>query len=236
MSDQIVRRGFAPTDSIEFGEKWKKRLVDGANDFRYLLDRNYNASSALELVGNRYQFSSRQRMALMRSICSPTSTALRKAKELSLLSGDIIIDGFNTIVTLEVALSGSIIISGDDGCLRDLAGLHGSYRIVDKTPIAIKLMLEMLQSTIDQVISIRILLDKPVSNSGRLKKLIEDLAREEGLEQLYVETLDGVDGVLRTQASIITSDSAILDDCSGWFNLNRRIVQEKLAKVWLYSF
>ena len=37
----------------------------------------------------------------------------------------LFIDGFNLIITLEVALSGSSVLLGKDQVLRDLAGLRG---------------------------------------------------------------------------------------------------------------
>ncbi|WP_041219291.1 DUF5616 domain-containing protein [Desulfitobacterium dichloroeliminans] len=50
----------------------------------------------------------------------------------------LIIDGFNLIIALEVTLSGSIIILGRDGVQRDLAGLRGSYKIIEQTDKARK--------------------------------------------------------------------------------------------------
>ncbi len=51
-------------------------------------------------------------------------------------------DGFNTVITLEVALSDSLLLTGMDSTIRDLAGLRGTYRIVDKTVTAVELLLE----------------------------------------------------------------------------------------------
>ena len=39
------------------------------------------------------------------------------------------IDGFNTIITLEVALSGSHVFCCRDDVLRDLAGLRGTHAL-----------------------------------------------------------------------------------------------------------
>lgn len=54
------------------------------------------------------------------------------------------IDGFNSVITLEVALSGSPVFVCRDGTIRDLAGLRGTYRIIDKTEDAIELILQKL--------------------------------------------------------------------------------------------
>ena len=47
------------------------------------------------------------------------------------------IDGFNTIITLEVALSGSLLLKCMDNTVRDPADLRGTYRLIDKTSQAI---------------------------------------------------------------------------------------------------
>lgn len=50
------------------------------------------------------------------------------------------IDGFNTVITLEVALSASLLLKCMDGTIRDLAGLRGTYCLIDKTDTAILLI------------------------------------------------------------------------------------------------
>ena len=84
--------------------------------------------------------------------------------------GCLNIDGFNIIITLEVALSGSPILLGKDGVFRDLAGLRGTYRVIDKTDTALNLMGKTLQEL--HVPMVKFFLDSPVSNSGRLKSKI----------------------------------------------------------------
>lgn len=70
----------------------------------------------------------------------------RKSKEITNISNieEVHIDGFNTIITLEVALSNSLIIKSMDETIRDLAGLRGTYSVIDKTEVAIKLIGEFL--------------------------------------------------------------------------------------------
>lgn len=68
----------------------------------------------------------------------------RKSRELQAPGREVLIDGLNTIITLETALSDSVVLCGDDGVLRDVAGLHGTYRIIDKTPQAIDMILASL--------------------------------------------------------------------------------------------
>ena len=136
------------------------------------------------------------------------------------------IDGFNTIITLEVALSNSLIIKSMDETIRDLAGLRGTYSVIDKTEVAIKLIGEfLLEHKIKKTI---FYLDRPVSNSGRLKMKILEMF--EGLElQIEVENIDNVDSVLKSKENVVSSDAIILDNCISWINLNRNIIEEKLS-------
>ena len=135
------------------------------------------------------------------------------------------IDGFNTIITLEVALSNSLIIKSMDESIRDLAGLRGTYSVINKTEVAIKLINDfLLEHKIKKAI---FYLDKPVSNSGRLKMKILEMF--EGSElKIEVKNIDNVDSVLKSKENVVSSDAIILDNCISWINLNRNIIEEKI--------
>jgi hypothetical protein len=77
----------------------------------------------------------------------------------------------------------------------------------------------------------RWLLDAPVSNSGRLAQLLRALAAARGWAW-NVETVPSPDALLKkSQAIVVTADSAILDACGRWFNAARSIVAA-LPNVW----
>ncbi|MDU1277426.1 MAG: DUF5616 domain-containing protein [Clostridium sp.] len=165
---------------------------------------------------------------MVRGISRYDDVIKRKSKEITNLSNieEVHIDGFNTIITLEVALSNSLIIKSMDETIRDLAGLRGTYSVIEKTEVAIKLIGEfLLEHKIKKAI---FYLDKPVSNSGRLKmKILEIL---EGLEfQIEVWNIDNVDSVLKSKENVVSSDAIILDNCISWINLNMHIIKDKIA-------
>ncbi len=60
-----------------------------------------------------------------------------------------------------------------DGAVRDLAGLRGTYHIIPETRKAVKLILDLLEEC--GIKEACFLLDKQVSNSGRLLSLIADV-------------------------------------------------------------
>lgn len=225
---KIIRRGYVKSDEKEFKSDNLNKLYKAAEDLLYLLNRGYKIKGASTFIGNHYLLSERQRLTLVRGISKYHDVIIRKDKEITNLSNveTLHIDGFNTIITLEVALSNSLIIKSIDGTIRDLAGLRGTYSVIDKTEIAIKLIGEfLLEHKIKKVI---FYLDKPVSNSGRLKmKILEIL---EGLEtEIEVENIDNVDSVLKSKDNVVSSDAIILDNCISWINLNRYIIEEKIS-------
>ena len=225
---KITRRGYVPTDEKEFKNQSLSKLYKASEDLLYLLNRGYKIKGASTFVGNHYLLSERQRLALVRGISKYDDVIKRKSKEITNLSNiEVVhIDGFNTIITLEVALSNSLIIKSMDETIRDLAGLRGTYSIIDKTEVAIKLIGEfLLEHKIKKVI---FYLDRPVSNSGRLKMKILEIF--EGLElQIEVENIDNVDSILQSKENVVSSDAIILDNCISWVNLNRNIIEEKLS-------
>lgn len=142
-------------------------------------------------------------------------------------------DGFNVIITLEVILSNSLIIKSMDGTIRDLAGLRGTYSVIDKTEIAINLIGNwLLENEVEKAI---FYLDKPVSNSGRLKMKILELF--ENLQfQIEVEVIDNVDSVLETKENVVYSDAIILDKCVSWINMNKYIIDRNELEIRCVDF
>ncbi len=235
--DKSARRGYNPNDEKDFTGNDLKKLSTAATDFHWLLNRGYPVKAASIFVGNRFQLTERQRMAMVRAVSGEESIRLRLAKELpadALRGGEVHIDGFNTIITLEVALSGSPVLVCMDGVVRDLAGVRGSYRIIDKTAAAVCLILKELKDFC--IARAYFYLDAPVSNSGRLKALIGEIA-EECRVNASVKVINSVDRTLSSMQNVITSDAIILERCKSWFNLNAGIIDKlpSLFKPVLYD-
>ena len=230
-----VRRGYVLTDEKDFKNESLNKLYKASEDLLYLLNRGYKLKGASTFIGNHYLLSERQRLALARGISKDNDLIIRKSKEVIDFKNInvVYIDGFNTIITLEVALSNSIIIKSLDGTIRDLAGLRGSYSIIDKTEIALNLIKAFLEENkIEKAI---FYLDKPVSNSGRLKMNILDIFKDSKVE-IEVETINNVDSVLEAEENIVSSDAIILDNCISWINLNRYIIVENILDVNCIDF
>ena len=129
-------------------------------------------------------------------------------------------------------MSDSILLNCMDGTIRDLAALRGTYRLIPETSEAIQLMFNALRDA--GVSRINILLDEPVSNSGRLKARIADIAEDFSFD-LDIRILREVDRELYGKENVITSDSIILDHCLSWINLAAECLAGKkmdALKVW----
>lgn len=232
---KVVRRGHFPSDEKEFKGKSLEKLYSAGKDLYYLLNQGYKIKGASVFVGNHYLLSERQRLALTRGISSEENIKTRKDKEVkgNLENATVNIDGFNTIITLEVALSHSLLIKSMDETYRDLAELRGTYRIVDKTQLAIILIGETLQK--HKIKKVNFYLDAPVSNSGNLSKKILELLKDFSFD-LEVININNVDATLETLDNVITSDAIILDKCKSWINLNKEIIEEKTENQFFVDF
>ena len=135
------------------------------------------------------------------------------------------------LTTIEAALSGGVLLLARDGALRDMASMHGSYRKVDETLPALELIGQTLAGF--GVSEALWLLDRPVSNSGRLKKIIEDLAGQRGWTWQVELVHDPDADLIQSDAIVATADSGILDLCGTWFNLARETVERHVAGAWV---
>ena len=223
----IVKRGYVPSDSREFTEQVDK-LRSAGEELYYLINRGYQIKPASTFVGNHHLLSERQRLALVRSISPKDRIEERLEKEINNLKDSVVyIDTFNTVITLEIAFSGSTLLYCMDGTIRDLAGLRGTYRIIDKTDMAVEAIRKLLES--EGVKEAYFLIDAPISNSGRLSSKIEDMFTDSNVN-VVCEVINDVDKNLYDRENVITSDAIILDNCISWFNLTRRIIKEEIGE------
>lgn len=226
-----ARRGYVPEDERNFSASALETMRRASRHICYLINEGYDLKQAAAFVGNHFLLSARQRLAIMRSLAAQEQLKARREKEKS-AGGEIWIDGFNTIITLEVMLSESILLRGMDGAIRDLAALRGTYRIIPETEAAVGMLLDALGEL--RAETVHILLDEPVSNSGRLKTLIAE-AGERYPFSLDIRIRKDVDRELYGKENVITSDSIILDQCKSWVNLMAGCAQKHGAQplqVW----
>jgi hypothetical protein len=234
MARHQAHRGLAPQDERLFADRQLPALRAAAGDLCWLLDRGYAPRSTVELVGNRYSLTSRQRMAVTRYACSREDVEQRRTRRIdpARLDGqELWLDGYNVLTILESALAGGIVLPGRDGCYRDIAGIHRRYRKVSETLPVLRLVGETCAAW--GVSCCRWWLDKPVSNSGRLKAAILDVAAGAGWK-MAVDLTFSPDHILSHTAEVIaTSDGIVLERCRRWVNLAAWIIGERIPQARL---
>jgi hypothetical protein len=209
-------------------------LQKAAKDFRYLLNRGYPRKASLELIGNRYGLTFDERHLLHRGVFSDADSEARQKKIISpesIRNKDLAIDGHNVLITVEAGLSGRPLILADDGFVRDISGLSGSFKKTEMTEKAIQLIVTYLKTWKPR--HMLFLFDAPISKSGMLAQELRVLSKKEGLpgDALAVKvpekTLIGFQGV------VATSDTAIVDRSKKVIDLAGNIIRTKVGSMSL---
>ena len=234
MPDKRTHRGKHPEDDRLFDPSCQPAITQAAAELNWLLSRGYAEKSALKLVGDRHNLTQRQRLAVMRCTCSDDQLKSRRQKQVqpaSLSGKSLMLDGYNVITTIETALAGGVVLIARDGSIRDIAGVHGTYRKVHESIPAINLILQYtIQIGISQC---QWYLDKPVSNSGRLKNMILEIASQSNCN-CHVDVVNNPDDILADADNVVaTSDSVILDKCKNWLNLSAQIIEQSIPDAFL---
>ena len=221
MPDARAHRGPDSRDARLFAAEWEPVLKTAVAELSWLLSRGYVNPSAVKLVGDRHGLRDRQRVAVRRAACSDAALESRTGRRVSVpdLAGrPVVIDGFNVVVTAEAALGGGVLLKCRDGCVRDMASMHGNYRRVAETAPALELVRDVLDAA--RAGPVRWLLDRPVSNSGRLAGLIREAAAG---RDWTAECVTDPDPLLcegdREGFVAATADAGVLDRCGAWCDL-----------------
>jgi len=204
-----------------------KNLQEAARDFRFLLNRGYPRKAALELVGNRYGLTSDERHLLHRGVFSnPDSESRRKKKVLigDVRNGNLAIDGHNVIITIEAGISGRPLVLGDDGFIRDISGLSGSFKKTETTEKAIQLIIRAIKKS--KPGQICFLLDAPISKSGELAEVVRNYLKKEHIpgNTMAVPVPEKI--LIGFPGMIATSDTAIIDQSKKIFDLAGHILRK----------
>lgn len=233
----LKNRGKEASDDALFGtEKMQLKLKEAVNDMHYFLSRGYGEKSTLTLVGNRYRLNARQQQAVRGMSASQKQIEDRKAKEIKsqdLEGREVVFDGFNVLILLESILSNAYVFKGQDGFFRDLSSVYGTYKKVQQTSEAIEIITAFFKN--EKIKKAFWLFDKPVSNSGKLKQMIEETAQKNSFDW-EVQLVNNPDKVIaENNWTAITSDAWVLDHSTSNFNLLQYILNQLNKKETIIS-
>jgi hypothetical protein len=206
------------------------KLLEAARDLRYLLARGYNRETSLKFVSDKYQLLKLEKMMLYRAIYDYERAKNHKAKLINfdeVRDKEIVIDGYNVIITLESGLKGKILIECDDGFVRDISAIHGKHRITEFTLKAIDLIIEKLKEI--NLKNVIFVLDSKVSKSGELASLIRKKLTESKIEGTAYTAKKADVFSLSFKSIIASSDAVIIEKAYKVLDLAGIILKNKLG-------
>lgn len=184
-------------------------LKDPVYDLRFLLDRGYKKEPAIRTVADKYRLTKKERNFLLRAIFSKKEAREHRKKLVKNVRGkDLVVDGYNVLITVESGLKKKELFLSDDGFVRDVSATFGKYRISRATPEAIGKILNALKAYSPR--SVTFIFDSQVSKSGELCKMFREGMGETGIKG-DARTAENADYTITKSNKIAcTSDRAII--------------------------
>lgn len=200
-------------NSSQTAQKILSRLESPIIEFRFLLDRGYKRTHALRFVGEHHQLESTHRNVLERVVFPEEEARKRKkhlvsAKDLS--GQDIVIDGFNILISLDCLKTQAPLFLADDGVYRDIAARKGIKNL--QTIRENLTMLCELFSTLG-VNQVLFIFDQQVSRSGEIAALTRAVIKETALVGQGITEPQTDRAVINAseKAVVCSSDRVIID-------------------------
>lgn len=217
----------------------EEELIMAARDIRYLLDKGYPKGSAVRFVSDHYCLQKIRRFILSRNVLAPGIASERRMKSVpcsDIRGREVIIDGYNVLITIESYLKGEDMWVGDDGFIRDNRGVFRSHVNDEATVRSVELMLSVAGR--NAAGNITVLLDEQMSMSGQLVLLIRRRMAEAGTKG-HVLTSASTDHDLKRAGSnviVATADGVIIDAVGTVVDIPGCIIKEDpCSRKLLYS-
>ena len=212
-------------------------LTPAAYDFYFLLTRKYPRDLSLEIVGNRYGLTKKEREVLKRGIHPQKEALTRRGKQFKTASWSnrtITIDGHNVHITLESIFLDKILVLANDGPLRDISGVSGSFRATEITVYVIETLYKFFKEYPPK--RLVILFDSPISKSGELAKLYRQTLSKLSIP-IKSQAVPVPEKVFDYESTIVaSSDSHVIDLSRIWLDLPRLIVDHFDIRIKSYDF
>jgi len=196
----------------------KEKLLKPANDVRSILRWGYPKFATIRFVADHSRLSAEERHVLTRVIMSPDMTISRAKKKIGCKEArnrDLLLDGYNVLLTTDSLLKKEPMWFCDDGYIRDTRFYFSKTKQAQDIGEALETVLDFLSET--RTKSATFLLDAQISRSGELAGFIRRRMQEkdipgDALTSKHVDfDLKKEGGKPENDVVVASSDGIIID-------------------------
>lgn len=209
---------------LEINENVKKAQVE----LRFLLDRGYRKKTALNFVANHRSLTRSERNILVRTVFSKKFIKDHRDRSASIKQiqdEKLGIDGYNVLITVESVIEDKFL-KCDDGFFRDIKASFGNYKINNDTQKALNLIKKVFNKYPPK--NVTILYDYPVSKSGELARITENVLKD---YEVHAKAVKNVDLKLRDYPIVATSDRGIIEHSEKVIDIPKSTLRIKNKKA-----
>jgi hypothetical protein len=155
------------------GSELREKLLKPARDIRSILRWGYPKLATIRFVAEHSQLSTEERYILTRVIMPPEKVSSRIRKKVNcneISNRDLLVDGYNVLLSVDSLLKNEPIWFCDDGYIRDTRYYFSRTSQADDIEEAFDSVLEFLSENSPK--SVNFLLDSQISRSGELAGFI----------------------------------------------------------------
>ena len=181
-------------NSVDFsGSYLKDKLLKPARDIRSILRWGYPKFATIRFVADHSQLSAEERHILTRVIMPPEKVVSRTRKKVActdIKDRNILLDGYNVLLSVDSLLKNEPMWFCDDGYIRDTRYYFSKARQAEDIEEALNAVLKFLSEAHPK--SATFLLDAQISRSGELAGFIRRKMKEKEIsgEAITSKTVD----------------------------------------------
>jgi hypothetical protein len=209
----------AQQNPIDFsGPYLREKLLKPARDIRSLLRWGYPKFATISFVATHSQLSIEERYILTRVIMPPDRVVSRINKKVActdIKDKDLLLDGYNVLLSVDSLLKKEPLWFCDDGYIRDTRYYFSKSKQAEDIEESLDLVLKFLSEAYPK--SALFLLDAQISRSGELAGLIRRKMKEYGIPG-EARTSKTADFELKSEGGnsekyliVATSDGIVID-------------------------
>jgi len=196
----------------------KERLLKPARDIRSILRWGYPKFATIRFVADHSQLSAEERHILTRVIMPPDKVVSRFRKKVAcsgIRDRDLLLDGYNVLLSVDSLLKNETMWFCDDGYIRDTRYYFSKAKQAEDIEEALDLVLEFFSEARPK--SVTFLLDAQISRSGELAGFIRRKLKGQGISgDAYTSKTADFDlktegGKPEKQLVVATSDGIVID-------------------------